>query len=281
MMEFQSIDESITRARGLPGPAVAPPTLVELAFRRERLVTTLLLVALPAASWAWIALMARDMYGSMSGSSAWMMTATWDAPHLLLLWAMWAVMMTAMMLPSAVPVVLLYAGAARQQATALDRRRATARIYLLAAGYLAVWGLFSVAATILQRLLSAALLLTPMMEPAVPLATVAVLTAAGLYQLTPLKRACLRVCRSPLSFLMRGMARGTSAFGLGVRHGAWCLGCCWALMLLLFAGGVMNLAVIVALTAWVAIEKLAPFGYRTPWVTGVALLALAARVALA
>ena len=94
--------------------------------------------------------MARDMYGSMQGPSAWMMTATWDLPHLVLLWAMWAVMMTAMMLPSASPLVLLYAGALRTRGA----EHAGRRVYALAGGYVLVWALFSVAATALQRVLS-------------------------------------------------------------------------------------------------------------------------------
>ena len=204
--------------------------------------------------------MARDMYGTMLGPSAWMMTADWDLPHLLLLWAMWAVMMTAMMLPSASPLVLLYAGALRTGGDA----RVGRKTYAMAGGYVLVWALYSVAATALQRVLAAALILTPMMEPAAPAAAAVLLAAAGLYQLTPLKRACLRVCRSPLPYLLQHWRAGTlGAFLLGARHGANCLGCCWALMLLLFAGGVMNLAVIVALTLWVLAEKFAPFGEQT------------------
>jgi predicted metal-binding membrane protein len=253
---------------------VAPRTLVELAVAHERRVTATLLVVIPLACWTWIVLMARDMYGSMTGPSAWMMTATWDAPHLVLLWAMWAVMMTAMMLPSAGPLILLYAGALRSR----DVPQAGRRIYALAAGYVLVWALFSVGATIVQRLLSSALVLTPMMEPALPVAAATILAAAGVYQLTPLKAACLRVCRSPLSYLLQHWGAGDTraAARIGAGHGLFCLGCCWAMMLLLFAGGVMNLVVIVALTLWVLAEKLAPFGEHTAKVTGVALLALAA-----
>ena len=247
-------------------------TLLEAALRHERAVTSVLaLVTL--ASWTWIALMARDMYGPMLGASAWMMTARWDIASLYLLWAMWAVMMTAMMLPSAAPLILLYAGALH----ARGERDAGRSIYALAAGYLVVWGLFSVAATVLQRVLASALLLTPMMEPETPIIAAVVLALAGVYQLTPLKRACLRVCRSPLSFLLQRWSAGTlGALRLGVAHGLYCLGCCWALMLLLFAGGVMNLVVIVALMLWVLAEKFLPFGERTARAGGILLLALAA-----
>jgi predicted metal-binding membrane protein len=237
----------------------------------------LVLVAIPLASWTWIALMARDMYGTMQGASAWMMSTDWTWPRVVLLWAMWAVMMTAMMLPTAAPLVLLYAAAARTNG---ERGRPAHRIYALAGGYVLVWALFSVAATALHRLLASWLVLTPMMEPSTAIAGAIVLAIAGLYQLTPIKRACLRTCRSPLGFMMERWRRGVAgAFRLGVQHGVHCLGCCWAMMLILFAGGVMNLAVIVTLTLWVVVEKFAPFGARTPVVTGVGLIAMAVWIA--
>jgi predicted metal-binding membrane protein len=250
------------------------PTLLETALQHDRRVMLFVLVAIPLASWTWIVLMARDMYGTMRGASAWMMTSVWDWPHILLLWVMWAVMMTAMMLPTAAPLILLYGAAARRNAEAGSPAR---RVYALAAGYVLVWALFSLVATALQRILASVLVLTPMMEPATPIAGAIVLAIAGLYQLTPLKGACLRVCRSPLGFMVqrwRGGAAG--AFRLGMHHGAYCLGCCWALMLILFAGGVMNLMIIIALTVWVLVEKIAPFGERTPIASGIALLAIAA-----
>jgi predicted metal-binding membrane protein len=255
-----------------------PPTLLETALQHDRGVMLMVLVGIPLVSWTWIVLMARDMYGTMLGPSAWMMTVVWDWPHLLLLWAMWAVMMTAMMLPTAAPLILLYAAGARTNAV---RGGAARRIYALAAGYLLVWAVFSIGATALQRILASTLVLTPMMEPATPLAAAAVLGFAGLYQLTPLKRVCLRACRSPLGFMMQGWRDGAAgAFRLGMRHGAHCLGCCWALMLILFAGGVMNIALIVTLTLWVLIEKVAPFGERTPIASGIALLAMAVWVVM-
>jgi predicted metal-binding membrane protein len=249
------------------------PTLLETALQREHRLTLFVLVTIALASWTWIVVMARDMYGTMVGASAWMMSSVWDWPRLVLLWAMWAVMMTAMMLPTATPLILLYAAAARRNAESGSPAR---RVYALAAGYVLVWSLFSVLATALQRLLSSAMVLTPMMEPATPVTGGVVLAIAAVYQLTPLKRSCLRACRSPLGFMMQRWRGGVAgAFRLGLQHGTYCLGCCWALMLILFAGGVMNLAVIVALTAWVIVEKLAPFGERTATVSGAVLLALA------
>ena len=248
-------------------------TRLETALQRDRGTLAIVLVAIPLAAWTWIALLAHDMYGSMQGASAWMMSLEWDWPRLVLLWVMWAVMMTAMMLPTAAPLILLYASAMRRNAAVQAPAR---RIYALAAGYVFVWTLFSVAATALQRVLAGSLVLTPMMEPARPIAGAAILAIAGVYQLTPLKRACLRACRSPLGFMMQRWRDGVAAaFRLGVAHGTYCLGCCWALMLILFAGGVMNLVVILALTAWVLIEKLAPIGERTATASGVLLLAVA------
>jgi predicted metal-binding membrane protein len=215
--------------------------------------------------------MARDMYGPMTGASAWMMRSTWDAQHLLLLWLMWAVMMAAMMLPSAVPLLLLYHGVVRRRRAA---GRAAVHVYAMGAGYLLAWAMFSIGATVLQRVLSRMLILNTMMEIPDRTAVGAALLLAGTYQLTPWKAACLRQCRSPLSFVMQRWREGVSgAVRMGMEHGAYCLGCCWALMLLLFAGGVMNLAVIVGLTAIVLIEKVTPFGIWVSRVLGAVMLA--------
>jgi predicted metal-binding membrane protein len=239
-------------------------------LRYDRTPVVVLLVLLPLVSWVWIVVMARDMYGPMTGASAWMMTPTWDGPHLLLLWAMWAVMMTGMMLPSASPLLLLYGLAARRSSPETSSRR----IYALAAGYLTMWTVFSLGATALQRVLGEFLLVSPMMEATSHVVGGALLLVAGVYQMTPLKRVCLRACQSPFGFLMSRWRPGWSgAFRLGFEHGGYCVGCCWALMLLLFAGGVMNLIVIGALTAFVAFEKLTPLG--VPWanVSGALLIA--------
>jgi predicted metal-binding membrane protein len=225
-----------------------------------------LLVLVPLVSWAWIVVLSRDMYGPMTGASAWMMTAVWDAPHVLLLWAMWAVMMTGMMLPSAAPVIVLAGGS---------------RAYFVALGYLAVWTAFSAGATALQLLLVRLLIVTPMMEVSSRGAGALLLACAGIYQLTPLKRACLATCQSPMAFLARRWRSGASgAFRMGAEHGVHCVGCCWALMLLLFAGGVMNLAVILALTVFVAFEKLAPVGVWSARISGGLLILLGAWMAV-
>ncbi len=215
--------------------------------------------------------MGIDMYGPMTGASAWMMTPVWDAPHIVLLFLMWTVMMVAMMLPSVSPLLLLYGGVARRTSAA---GYSPSFVYLVALGYLLIWTLFSAGATIVQRLLTDMFVLNPMMELVSRRTSGVLLLVAGVYQWMPMKRACLKNCRAPLAFLTEHARPGASgAFWLGLWHGLYCVGCCWALMLLLFAGGVMNLTVIVALAVFVAIEKLAPFGDATRWLAGAALLA--------
>ena len=262
----------------VPDPIIAeqPPTRLERLLEHDRAAFAVLLILIPLGCWSWIVVMARDMYGSMNGASAWMMTPRWDTRHVLLLWAMWAVMMAGMMLPSASPLLLLYGAAARR--TGGDSGAgAWRRIYALAAGYIVVWALFSAGATAAQRILSTLLIVSPMMTLTSRPATAAMLALAGLYQLTPLKRACLHACQSPLSFMMhRWRARSIGAFRMGLDHGIYCVGCCWALMLLLFVGGVMNLTVIVALTVFVAMEKLLPIGAAAARVSGAGLIAAAA-----
>ena len=164
---------------------------------------------------------------------------------------------------------ILYGAIARRSA-----QGTAGQIYALAAGYVIVWGVFSLGATALQRALAELLLVSPMMEITSSRVSGTLLLMAGVYQLTPMKHACLRTCQSPLGFLMSRWRAGRSgAFGMGLEHGAYCVGCCWALMLLLFAGGVMNLTVIAALTAFVAFEKLAPLGPYGARISGVLVMA--------
>jgi predicted metal-binding membrane protein len=235
--------------------------------------TLAVLTLLTVICWSWIVVMARDMYGPMTGASAWMMTPTWDATHLLLLWAMWSVMMTGMMLPTALPLVRIAGRAARHQTAEAAARES----YALASGYVAAWAAFSIGATALQWTLGRLLIITPMMEAATPRVTGAFLVLAGAYQWTPLKHACLSTCQSPLDFVARRWRSGAwGAFRLGAEHGGYCIGCCWALMLLLFAGGVMNLWAIVALTLFAGFEKLVPLGVWSARISGALLIACGA-----
>jgi predicted metal-binding membrane protein len=178
--------------------------------------------------------------------------------------------------PSAAPTLLIYAGVMRRN----EGPQAALRVYPMAAGYLVVWGLFSVGATLLQRALSMAVL-SPMMVLVNARAAATVLAIAAIYQLTPLKTVCLDSCRSPIAFIASHIRPGVAgAFRLGVDHGVYCVGCCWALMLLLFAGGVMSLWTIAALTVFLLFEKLAPFGDRSRQLSAAGLAAAAAWVIL-
>jgi predicted metal-binding membrane protein len=216
--------------------------------------------------------MAVDMYGSMTGWSAWMMTRTWDFTHQLLLFAMWELMMIGMMLPSATPALFLYGAVIRKSP---QGDRAPAHVYAFAAGYLVVWTVFSLVATVLQLLLARGVMLSRMMEARNRWLAGALLLLAGIYQLTPFKRTCLQSCRSPLAFITQHWKRGVmGGFRMGLAQGWYCLGCCWALMLLLFVGGVMNLWWIAALTIFVLLEKLAPLGVQGGRLSGVILLAM-------
>ena len=247
-------------------------TALESVLFRDRWLIGGVLVATVVLCWAWIVPMARDMYGAMTGPAAWMMTRRWDFTHLALLFGMWVVMMAGMMLPSAAPTLLLYAGVVRRSP---DRDRARAHVYAFAGGYLLVWTAFSLLATALQRLLASWLWLTPMMETRDRALGGVLLILAGAYQLTPFKRACLASCRSPAAFIAEHWKRGVAGgFRLGLVHGSYCLGCCWALMLLLFVGGVMNLWWIAGLTVFVLLEKLAPLGARGGRLMGWLLVAL-------
>ena len=252
--------------------AVETRTSLETLLRRDRWLVGGALVVAVALCWAWLVPMARDMYGPMTGAGAWMMTDTWDFAHLALLFAMWVVMMAGMMLPSAAPALLIYAAVIRRSP---DGARAAAHAYAFAGGYLVVWTLFSLLATVLQRWLANALVLTPMMEARSPVFGGALLIVAGIFQLTPWKRTCLDACRSPAEFLVRHWRPGVDGgFYLGLANGLFCLGCCWALMLLLFVGGVMNLWCIVALTIFVLLEKIAPLGAQGGRLSGALFLAL-------
>jgi predicted metal-binding membrane protein len=184
-----------------------------------------------------------------------MTPASWSPAHATLVFCMWWIMMAAMMVPSAAPLILLFA--------AIHRCRHSyhpyAAVGLLTAGYLAVWGVFSLAATLMQWSFERSGLLSSQTMGVGGALAGSILVAAGLYQLTPLKQACLSRCRSPVAFLTAYWRPGLAgAFRMGLVHGGYCLGCCWFLMTLLFVGGVMNPFWIGALALYVLLEKLAP-----------------------
>jgi predicted metal-binding membrane protein len=279
-------------------PEASAPGAVERLVRRDRVIVVIGLVVLCALAWLWV------IQGAGMGMSSLEMTRKGLFPHLgaasmqmqsampmpltdsriitggfgsmaiapdasrtsdfLLVTSMWWVMMIAMMLPSAAPMMLLYAGTVRfaQRKGRMSAPPATA---FFLAGYLMVWLGFSMAAALLQDALVALGALSGMMLWSTsPWLSASVLALAAVYQVTPVKQACLEHCRSPAHYLSRNWRVGAGgAFRMGVEHGAYCLGCCWVLMLLLFVGGVMNLLWIAALAVFVLVEKLGVPGLRS------------------
>ncbi len=265
----------------MPPEAIIPGAsrgAVERLVRRDRRIVATGLALLCALAWLWV------LRGAGMGMTALEMTRGGLFPHLhapgamtasmpmpgasgsgglLIAVSMWWVMMVAMMLPSAAPMLLLYAGTVRH-AQRRGRMSAPPATAAFLAGYLAAWLGFSVAAAVLQQALVVTGLLSRMgLWSASPLFSAGLLGLAAAYQLTPAKRACLEHCRDPVNFLSRRWRAGPGgAVRMGLEHGAYCLGCCWGLMLLLFVGGVMNLLWIAALAGFVLVEKLGVPGLR-------------------
>ncbi len=198
----------------------------------------------------------------------------WGAMGVFLLFVMWAVMMVAMMVPSAAPMILTFLDVNRRRETA---GRPFVPVGFFLAGYLAIWTTYSAVATLAQWGLHKAALLSPAMAATSPLLNGGLLIAAGIFQWTPLKHVCLKGCRSPLSFLMSEWREGKAgAFIMGLRHGSYCVGCCWVLMALLFVAGVMNLLWVAVIALFVMAEKSLPRGDLLGNVAGVALVAAGA-----
>ena len=255
-----------------PAERLKTETTLETTLRHDRWLTLAALGIVVLLCWLWIVPMARDMYGAMQGPAEWMMADVWDWPRILLLFAMWQVMMIGMMLPSAAPTLLLYAAVARKSAPGAPVR---VRVYAFAFGYLAIWSVFSAVVTPLQRMLSELTWLSPMMQLQNRPLCALLLIIAGIYQFTAVKRSCLSNCRSPVQFIVENFKPGAlGAFRMGLEHGLYCLGCCWAIMLLLFVGGVMNLWVIGAIILFILFEKLAPLGARSGKLSGALLIVL-------
>ena len=272
--------------------------------RRDRIAILTSLIGITLLCWAYLVWMATDMaamdlgsigtgsmgagsmdsgsleLGSMEPVADMAMTdvlksPVWTPGYFGMMLSMWVIMMIGMMVPSAAPMALIYAQVARKAA-----RQGTplAPTFVFVGGYIAMWILFSLGATVAQWGLDRALLLSPMMASTSPALGGALLIAAGLYQMTPMKHACLEHCRAPARFISEHWRPGTTgAFRMGAEHGAYCLGCCWLLMGLLFFGGVMNLLWIAGITLFVLLEKVVPGGAWGGRITGgvLALLGIA------
>jgi predicted metal-binding membrane protein len=252
---------------------------LEAILRRDRAIIIAALGVLTALAWFDLVWLANDMamdgmemigYRMIPAGRALMMPATspWQPMEFAFVFAMWVVMMIGMMTPSAAPVILIHARLGRQSAES----RPFSSTGCFAGGYLLAWVAFSAVATLAQWALERAALLTPMMASSSRIVGGILLILAGLYQWTPLKDICLSQCQSPLGFILRHggfQAAATNSLMLGFRHGVYCLGCCWALMVLLFALGVMNLFWIAALAVLVLLEKVLPSGRLIARIAGI------------
>jgi predicted metal-binding membrane protein len=257
-------------ATGITSQTLADPQSLQLPMR-ERLAIWLGLGAITAIAWAWLIRMPMPMNGEMAAMQMAMpMPRRWSAPDFGLTFLMWAVMMVAMMVPSAAPMIMTYAGLARPRT-----RSPRVCIWVFTLGYLCVWTGFSAGATLLQLALQQAAIVGDQLR-ATPIVGALLLGGAGIFQFTSLKDRCLSHCRSPIGFFMTEWREGPrGAFAMGFRHGSYCVGCCWTLMALLFVAGVMNLLWVAAISALVLIEKVSRFGRPVARAAGVAMLAAA------
>ena len=251
---------------------------IEAVLKRDRAMVLAALITLAVLAWVHVLWLAAETAGvsppmpDMPGMIMAPALQPWRAAELLLAFAMWSTMMAGMMLPSAAPMILLYARVARQGEM---QGKPFASAAWFAGGYLLAWSGFALVASVAQ----AALLQAPVTSPLPASTSLAfggiVLIAAGLYQWTPLKDTCLAFCQSPLQFIQRhgGFQRGAApSLRLGLAHGLYCVGCCWALMALLLVVGVMNLLWIAGLAIWVLLEKIVPLGRVMPRTLGLVLI---------
>ena len=244
----------------------AAPDRLEATLRSDRAIVIAALLGIAGLAWAYMIHEARGMERTgvcrcaglaMSGPD----TKPWSPAAVLPLSLMWAEMMVAMMLPSASPMILTFARVNRQRR---EQERPFVPTSLFVLGYLVVWSAFSIAAGLGQWALHGAALLSPAMKSNSAILAGALLICAGIFQWTPWKRACLSHCGSPLSFLLGQWREGRAgALAMGMKHGAYCAGCCWLLMALLFVAGVMNLLWVAVITLVVLLEKALP---RVQWI---------------
>ena len=265
-----------------PGTIVATAdtsaTVLERLLRRDRAVVATGLVGIVVLAWLYLVHMAQAMAAEMAEMErhaamgmAMPQLHGWSAADIALLFVMWSVMMVAMMVPSAAPMILTFTAVHRRRRA---ERRPTVPVAVFLAGYLVIWVVFAAAATLAQWGLHAAALMSAAMTTSSAVLGGLLLIAAGLFQWTPLKAICLAQCRSPLSFLLTRWRDGVrGAFMMGIDHGLYCVGCCWMLMSLLFVAGVMNLLWVAAIASVVLVEKVVPGGDRIARVAGVVLVA--------
>ena len=259
-------------------------TFTETILRRNRAVVTGGLVAVVLLSSVYTIYLARSMGAMMDMSQVGMshaehvhagmemsmpMVQPWGVTDYWLMFVMWSVMMIAMMTPSAAPMILTYTKISQRQADA-QPVWGTALFYL---GYLITWAVYSAVATWIQGLMHDASLLSPMQEISSPVLGGFILIGTGIFQFTTFKQACLNHCRTPMGYFMTEWRDGRwGALVMGIRHGSYCVGCCWMLMALLFVSGVMNLFWMGVITAYVLAEKVLPGGKKVSWAIGFVMI---------
>jgi predicted metal-binding membrane protein len=265
---------------------------LESVLRRDRLVVVIALGVVIVLSWVYVlagagmGMSAMEMTRmthavglggpgqsgmQMSGMNGALATSIWSFGYAVIAFFMWWIMMLGMMFPSAAPMLLLFARMMRKEK---EKGAPYVPTGVFALGYAVMWAAFSGVATGAQWGLESIGLLSSMMVGTSAVFGAVLLIAAGIWQLTPLKQACLKHCRSPIGFLSSHWRSGRAgAFTMGLAHGAFCLGCCWFLMALLFYGGIMSLYWIIGLALYVLLEKLLPAGAWFSQLTGVALIA--------
>jgi predicted metal-binding membrane protein len=249
---------------------------LEYLLRRDRLIVAVGLAAVVALAWIYLAVGAGMDTGMADMPMDMPMPMPWSPFYAALAFVMWWVMMIAMMVPSAAPTVLLFTTIRRKQKASV---RPSVEAWIFLGGYLLIWAGFSIIAILAQWGLEHAGLLSMAMASTSAALGGGILLAAGLYQFTPVKNVCLRYCQNPVLFLSQYWQPGVGgALRMGLRHGSYCLGCCWFLMALLFIGGIMNLVWIAGIALYVACEKLLQPGRWISRAAGVALIAAGAIV---
>lgn len=252
-------------------------------FARPKLVAVLCVVVLAVLGWVYLALLLAGMGGSFGGYAAGMVQAlcrplpdgTWTAGSIAIVASMWGAMTLAMMLPSAAPMIMTYAGIAD---TAAHKGERIVSPFVLAAGYTAVWLGFAIIATLMQIVITRAALLDAGMASASGLFSGAIFIGAGIYQFSALKHACLKRCQHPFPFFFANWTTTSrGVFRLGVKQGLYCLGCCWAMMLVMFAVGVMNVIWMAGIGIVMAVEKMLK-GRRFTHAVGVVLIVAGAAI---
>ena len=246
-------------------------SITESVLKRDRLIVIAGLVMVVLVAWIYMIMLAFDMQNmNMSMEMSMPQMQTWNSADFLLTFVMWSVMMVAMMIPSAAPMILTFSAINRRKN---EEKNPVLLTSLFLLGYLVIWTVFSAGATAVQWGLHSLALLSPMMMSSSPILGGILLLGAGIFQFTPYKQACLGHCRTPMGFLMTEWRLGKKgAFLMGIRHGNFCVGCCWLIMALLFVAGVMNLLWVATIAGFVLLEKVIPSGEWVSKIAGIVMI---------